>query len=108
MANWIDACSIEDVDLEDIMGFEHDGVDYAIYRAEDGAFFATAGMCTHEHQLLCDGFVVGGAIECPKHNGRFDFRTGAALTPPAITALRTFPTRVENGRVLIDAEGSPS
>lgn len=107
MATWIDACSIEDVDLEDVMGFEHDGVDYAIYRAEDGAFFATAGMCTHEHQLLCDGFVVGGAIECPKHNGRFDFRTGAALTPPAITALRTFPTRIESGRVLIDMEGSP-
>lgn len=108
MATWIDACSIEDVDLEDVMGFEHDGVDYAIYRAEDGAFFATAGMCTHEHQLLCDGFVMGGAIECPKHNGRFDFRTGAALTPPAITALRTFPTRIESGRVLIDVEGSPS
>lgn len=108
MATWIDACSIDDVELEDVIPFQHDGVDYAIYRTQDGAFFATAGMCTHEHQLLCDGFVMGNVIECPKHNGRFDLRTGAALTPPAITPLRSYPTRIENSRVLIDVDGSPS
>ena len=108
MATWIDACSIDDIELEDVIPFQHDGVDYAIYRTADGAFFATAGMCTHEHQLLCDGFVMGNVIECPKHNGRFDLRTGAALTPPAITPLRSYPTRIENGRVLIDVDGSPS
>lgn len=102
MATWVDACSIDDVEPEDVIPFLHDAVDYAIYRSASGEFYATAGMCTHEHQLLCDGFVIGDSIECPRHNGRFDFRTGAALSAPALVALQTFPTKVENGRVFID------
>jgi 3-phenylpropionate/trans-cinnamate dioxygenase ferredoxin subunit len=45
---------------------------------------------------------MGSVIECPKHNGRFDYRTGAALGAPVIEALATFPTMVANGRVLIE------
>ena len=102
MAEWIDACGVDDVELEDVIGFEHDGVEYAIYRSADDHYFATSGACTHEYQSLCDGFVMGDVIECPKHNGRFDFRTGAALSAPALLPLQTFPTRVEDGRVFID------
>ena len=102
MAKWVDACGEDDVDPEDVIAFEHDGVDYAIYRSADDLYYATSGACTHEYQLLCDGFVMGDVIECPKHNGRFDFRTGAALSAPALVPLQTYATRVENGRVFID------
>ena len=43
-----------------------------------------------------------GVIECPKHNGRFDYATGKALGAPAIVDLTTFPVKVENGTVLIE------
>ena len=65
-------------------------------------FFATDGHCTHERQLLCDGLVMGGVIECPKHNGRFDYRSGSALGAPVLVGLRTYPTRVEGGVVHIE------
>jgi 3-phenylpropionate/trans-cinnamate dioxygenase ferredoxin component len=102
MPNWIPVCKVTDVDEEDVMGFRHDDVDYAIYRSPDGKFFATAGNCTHEKTLLCDGLVMENVIECPKHNGRFDYHTGKALGAPVIVDLPTFPVKVEGGIVFLE------
>ena len=41
-------------------------------------------------------------IECPKHNGRFDYRTGAAKGAPVCIDLEIYAVKVEAGRVLID------
>lgn len=99
---WIRACAIDDVEPEDVIPFEHEGKDYAIYRLDDDSFHATAGHCTHERELLCDGLVMDGVIECPKHNGRFDVRSGAPLGPPALVPVTTYPTKVEDGAVHVD------
>ena len=104
-ARWLTgfaACSTNDIEPEDVIGFDHDGEAYAIYRSPDDEFFATAGHCTHQNELLCDGLVMGTLIECPKHNGRFDYRTGTAKGAPVVVDLRTYPTRVEAGTVFID------
>jgi 3-phenylpropionate/trans-cinnamate dioxygenase ferredoxin component len=45
---------------------------------------------------------MGAIIECPKHNGRFDFRTGAAKGAPACVNLATYPVKVEGGRVFLN------
>ena len=75
---WIRACSTDDIEEEDVARFDHGGRTFAIYHAPDGKFFATDGLCTHEQVHLADGLVMDYIIECPKHNGRFDYRTGAA------------------------------
>jgi nitrite reductase/ring-hydroxylating ferredoxin subunit len=41
-------------------------------------------------------------IECPKHNGRFDYRTGEAKGAPVCINLRTYPVCAEGGKVLLD------
>jgi 3-phenylpropionate/trans-cinnamate dioxygenase ferredoxin subunit len=102
---WIKACATGDVDNEDVIPYRLDGADYAIYRSENDEYFASDGHCTHERTLLCDGLVMDGVIECPMHNGRFDFRTGRALGAPAIVDLRTYPVKVEDGYVYIDVAG---
>lgn len=102
MANWIRACAVDDIEPEDVSRFDLDGRTFAIFRAPDGRFYATDGICTHEHALLSDGLVLDHLIECPKHMGRFDYRTGAAKGAPVCVALRTYPVRVEGGDVLID------
>jgi 3-phenylpropionate/trans-cinnamate dioxygenase ferredoxin subunit len=99
MSVWVVACQVGDIDAEDVLPFSHGGVDYALYRAPDDHFYATAGHCTHERQLLCDGLVMGSVIECPKHNGRFDYRTGQALGAPVLVDLSTFPVKVDAGTV---------
>ena len=99
---WIDACSPEDIDAEDLIRFDHAGQTYAIYHAPDGTFHATDGLCSHEQVHLCNGLVDGDTIECPKHNGRFNYRTGAALRAPVCIDLRRYAVRLVAGRVEID------
>jgi 3-phenylpropionate/trans-cinnamate dioxygenase ferredoxin subunit len=102
MAQWIDACAPDDIEEEDVIRFDHGGVSLAIYRLDNERFFATAGLCTHENVHLADGLVMGRIIECPKHNGRFDIPTGQAKGAPACVNLRTYPVKIEDGRVLVD------
>ena len=101
MSNWVDACAADDIDAEDVMRFDHAGRTFAIYRTEEDQYFATDGLCTHEKVHLADGLVMGNIIECPKHNGRFDLRTGAAKGAPVCVNLATHPVKVEGGRVFL-------
>jgi 3-phenylpropionate/trans-cinnamate dioxygenase ferredoxin subunit len=98
---WINACGANDIDPEDVIRFDHGGTTFAIYRTEDDRYFATDAVCTHEFALLTDGLVMGTIIECPLHNGRFDFTTGEAKSPPVCAALQTYPVKVEDGRVYL-------
>ncbi|MEM7446358.1 MAG: MocE family 2Fe-2S type ferredoxin [Pseudomonadota bacterium] len=101
MSNWIDACAVDDIEREDVIRFDHDGRTFAIYRSHGDGIFATDGLCTHEKIHLADGFVIGNMIECPMHNGQFDYRNGKALRAPACEDLKTYETKVEDGRVHI-------
>ena len=101
MANWVEACAPDDIDAEDVTRFDHGGRTFAIYRSADDKFYATDGLCTHEKVHLADGLVMDDIIECPKHNGRFNYKTGEARGAPVCVNLRTYPVKVEDGRVLI-------
>jgi 3-phenylpropionate/trans-cinnamate dioxygenase ferredoxin component len=102
MSQWIAACDKEDVELEDVIRFDHGGRTFAIYRSPEDRFYATDGLCTHEKVHLADGLVMDSIIECPKHNGRFDYTTGAAKGAPACVNLKTYPVKVEAGKIMID------
>ena len=102
MAEWIRACGVDDIDTEDVVRFDHGGRTFAIYRSPDDKFYATDGLCTHELAHLADGYVMDSIIECPKHNGRFDYRTGAAKGAPVCVNLKTYPVRVDGDHVLIE------
>jgi 3-phenylpropionate/trans-cinnamate dioxygenase ferredoxin component len=98
---WIKTCNVDDIDPEDVLRFDHGERTFAIYRSVDGKFFATDGLCTHQKVHLAGGFVMDNLIECPKHNGRFDFMTGKAKGAPVCVDLKTYPTKVEAGEVFI-------
>jgi 3-phenylpropionate/trans-cinnamate dioxygenase ferredoxin subunit len=100
-SDWIAACKADDIMAEDVTGFDHGGRQFAIYRSPGNEYFATDGLCTHEAFELFDGFVMDDVIECPKHNGRFNYKTGEALGAPVCVNLKTYPVKVENGTVYI-------
>jgi 3-phenylpropionate/trans-cinnamate dioxygenase ferredoxin subunit len=102
MAQWVDVCATDDVDEEDVMRIDHGGQTYAVYHSPDGEWFCTDGLCTHEHVHLAGGLVMDYVIECPKHNGQFDYRTGEAKRAPVCVNLRTYKARAEGGRVLVE------
>jgi 3-phenylpropionate/trans-cinnamate dioxygenase ferredoxin subunit len=60
----------------------------------DGQVYAIANLCTHDGSPLNQGCLNGHAVECPRHGARFDVRTGAVLSLPAVLPVPTY--RVEN------------
>jgi 3-phenylpropionate/trans-cinnamate dioxygenase ferredoxin subunit len=102
MAEWIEACGEDDVETEDVIRVDRGGHVLAIYRSPDDEYFATDGLCTHEHVSLADGLVMDDIIECPKHNGRFNYKTGEAKGAPVCVNLRTYRVKVEGGAVFVE------
>lgn len=100
-AQWIEACEVDDIEVEDVMRFDYEDRTFAIFRTEDGTFYVSDGYCTHERVHLADGLVMGNVIECPKHNGRFDIPTGSAKRAPVCVDLKTYPVKIENEKVFI-------
>ena len=101
MANWVDACGADDIEAEDVIRFDHDGHTFAIYRSAQDEYFCTDGLCSHEQVHLSGGLVMDYIIECPKHNGQFDYRTGEAKRAPVCVNLATYPVKLEGARVFI-------
>lgn len=98
---WVKICNIGEINLEDVIRFDYKNNTYAIYRSQDDEYFATDGLCTHGKVHLADGFVMGNVIECPKHNGKFDYTNGKAKSYPAITNLNTYNVKIDNNSVYI-------
>jgi naphthalene 1,2-dioxygenase system ferredoxin subunit len=101
--NWIDALSAEDLPADDVMALSVAGRDIALYAVADEVY-ATDNACTHGNARLCDGFLEGHEIECPLHQGRFDVRDGRPTCDPVTVPLRSYPVKIERGRVLLQID----
>ena len=99
--NWHLVGSTDNVDVEDIIRFDHNDKTYCIYRLDEG-YFATDGICTHEAVHLEDGLVMDGEIECPMHQGIFNIKTGKAMGPPVCIDLKTYQVKVEENKIFIE------
>ena len=77
---------------------------YVLCQMLDGSYAFFDGLCTHGRTSLADGYLDNCVIECPKHNGRFDVRTGQAVRRPAVKSLGTYPVRVRGGRLVVALE----
>ncbi|MEM5310891.1 MocE family 2Fe-2S type ferredoxin [Paraburkholderia sp. JHI869] len=102
MAQWIRVCAADDIDQEDVKRFDHEGRTFAVYRGPDDQYYCTDGLCTHEAVHLADGLVMDYAVECPKHQGEFDYRTGEATRMPPCKNLKTWRARVDGEVVFIE------
>lgn len=92
----------------------------AIVRQGD-AWYALRDVCPHQGARLSDGRVggtalarrpgdeivlgrVGEVLSCPWHGWEYDVRTGRSLCEPERVRVRTYPVRVEDGRVVVEME----
>jgi 3-phenylpropionate/trans-cinnamate dioxygenase ferredoxin subunit len=101
---WIKVGAIDDIDEEDVIRFDYADRTFAIYRSDKNKYYATDGYCTHENFHLAEGLVMGNIIECPKHNGRFDYTTGAAKRTPVCIDLKTYPVKIEDDEIFIEID----
>jgi len=80
------------------------------YRVEDrfvalcnvgGEFHAFEDVCTHQFTHLSDGEFAGSEVKCPLHGARFDVKTGAAKSLPAVKPVPKHEVKVEGGNVYV-------
>lgn len=67
----------------------------------DGKYYAMDDVCTHDGGPLAEGPLEGGVVECPRHGAKFDVRTGAVLSLPAITPVPTYTVRIEGDEIKV-------
>ena len=100
---WREVAQVGDIEESDVKGCLIGALCLAIFNVK-GAFYATSDICTHAHAHLSDGYVDDDTVECPLHQGRFHIPTGKAISAPPTEDLRTFPIRVEGGKIFVKVD----
>ena len=97
---------VDDLDVGEVRRVDRDGDTFVLCRVSDDEFRLVDGMCTHARVHLAGGASLESGerceLECPKHNARFDVRTGEATRAPGRHALRCYTIDVVDGRVVTD------
>ena len=101
MTTRIELCGADAVAEGAALKVETNGLALAVFNV-DGEFYVTDDLCTHGPGSLSEGYIEGDVVECNFHNGQFNIRTGEVVSPPCMIPIKTYPTRVENGKVVID------
>lgn len=100
--SWTDIGPLEDIPLRGARRIKTRAGCVAVFRTGEAEVFATSNACAHLGGPLNEGIVHGRQVTCPLHNWVYDLETGEARGEDA--RIATYPVRVENGRVLIDAQ----
>jgi len=100
MADFLRVADVTDVPDPGRTLVEVDGDVVALFHV-DGRFYAIDDVCTHDGGPLVEGELADYKIACPRHGAKFDIRTGAALSMPAVRATRAHDVKVENGGVWV-------
>lgn len=98
MADWVEVAAADELASGEMKAFRYGAGRLLLVRAEDG-YHVIDEMCTHEDYSLALGCIKGTRIKCSLHGSYFDLRTGAALDEPAELPLRTYPVKIEHGKV---------
>ena len=67
----------------------------------EGEFYAFEDVCTHQFTHLSEGEFAGSEVKCPLHGAKFDVKTGAARSLPAVKPVPKHEVKVENGNVYV-------
>lgn len=92
---------LEDIDPNSVEHFEHEEVDYAIYRLDSG-FYATQGTCVcEEGALLSEGTIENEEIECPSCSQTFNIVSGDPISNPESQLLKIYDVVLENNNLYL-------
>ena len=102
MTVWIDVAAEADLFEGAGIAVTPEGQDIALFKLEDGSVYAINNLCSHGNAKLCDGFVEGHHVECPFHQALFDVRDGTVSCGPATEPVKSWPVKIEDGRIYLD------
>ena len=92
----------DDIDVGGVENFEHEEIDYAIFRLESG-FFATQGHCNCADQaFLSEANVEGEELECASCGNTFSIVSGDPLSDLELAPLKIFDIYEEDGDIYLN------
>ncbi|MCL6592784.1 MAG: non-heme iron oxygenase ferredoxin subunit [Alicyclobacillus sp.] len=98
---WVRVANVSELPLGGMRKVVVDDEEIALYHLADGVY-ATSDICTHARASLSAGTLQEHVVTCPKHGGKFDVRTGAAVALPCVYPLQTYPVEVRGDEIWID------
>ncbi|MDS9469077.1 nitrite reductase small subunit NirD [Paracoccus sp. MBLB3053] len=102
MTIFVDIAALDDIPRQGARVVKTGQGCVAVFRTADDRVFALEDRCPHKGGPLSEGIVHGDRVTCPLHNWVFDMNSGEAQGADT-GMVRTYPIRVEHGRVLISA-----
>jgi sulfite reductase beta subunit-like hemoprotein/nitrite reductase/ring-hydroxylating ferredoxin subunit len=79
------------------------GHELALFRKGD-QIHAIDNACPHAGGSLAEGAIDDGCVTCPLHGWKFDVATGAGVVPTR-GRVASYPTKIEDGKVLVKLGG---
>lgn len=107
---WFHACSVEDVPSNGGVCVKYGEEQIALYHfTRRNEWYATQNECPHRRQMVLSRGMIGSQndipkVACPFHKKTFSLVTGECLNDDEC-AIRTYPVKIEGGRVFIGVEG---
>ena len=102
MSDWIDIAALSDIPVRGARVVKTHAGCVAVFRTAADQVFALDNTCPHKAGPLAEGIVQGAAVTCPLHNWVISLETGLVQGADE-GEVATYPVRVENGRILLDA-----
>ena len=104
MTDWTEICKLSDLPVLGARRVQRaQGLDVAVFRAQDDAVFALLDRCPHKGGVLSQGIVFGTSVACPGHNWTIRLQDGLAQAPDE-GSTPSFQVRVQDGVVYLHTE----
>jgi 3-phenylpropionate/trans-cinnamate dioxygenase ferredoxin subunit len=101
MPSFVKIAKVTEVPEGKVKVFEVKDTHLALCMAQ-GNVYAIEDVCSHDGGPLGEGDLDGCDIICPRHGARFDIRTGAVLSFPAIMPIASYRVKIEGDDVFVE------
>ena len=93
---------IDDIEIGTVENFEHEDVNFAIYRLQSG-FFSTQGNCNcDERAPLSEAEIEEEELECASCGNTYSIVSGDCISEPELDGLKVYDIYEEEGNIYLN------
>jgi nitrite reductase/ring-hydroxylating ferredoxin subunit len=101
LRRYVRVAEVGDIGPGEMRHFDVEGYVIAIANVA-GTLHAFSDICPHADGPLHEGCLEGHVVICPWHDGRFDIRSGEALTSFAPQGIPVYPVRIDEQQIEVE------